>query len=122
MGQPVVGTTQEGMRAARIEFEGKSSFFSDQLRSVNEQMAALQATWQGTASINFNQAMDNWEGGLTRVITALNSMIESLGGNANLYAAQEDEAAALAGNFGSTLGGGVADTPVAAPAGGLPGF
>jgi len=110
------------MRTARIEFEGKSSFFSDQLRSVNEQMAALQSTWHGTASLNFNQAMDNWEGGLSRVITALNSMIESLGGNANLYAAQEDEAAALAGNFGSTLTGGVADTPVAAPAGGLPGF
>lgn len=122
MSQPVVGTTQEGMRSARIEFEGKSSFFSDQLGSVNEQMAALQSTWQGTASLNFNQAMDNWEGGLKRVITALNSMIESLGGNANLYAAQEDEAASIAGNFGSTLGGGVADTSIAAPAGGLPGF
>jgi ESAT-6 family protein len=122
MGQPLVGTTQEGMRAARVEFEGKSSFFSDQLKSVNSEMAVLQSTWQGTASLNFNQAMDNWEGGFTRVITALNSMIESLGGNAQLYSAQEDEAASIAGNFGSTLPGGVSDTPVGAPAGGLPGM
>lgn len=123
MSQPLVGTTQEGMRSARIEFEGKSSLFSDQLKSVNGQMAALQSTWQGNASLNFNQAMDNWESGLTRVITALNSMIESLGGNAQLYSEQEDQAAAYANSFGSTLTQGVvADTPVAAPAGGLPGM
>jgi WXG100 family type VII secretion target len=122
MSQPSVGTTQEGMRSARIEFESKSSLFSGQLSSVNSEMAVLQSTWQGTASLNFNQAMDNWEGGFKRVITALNSMIESLGGNAQLYAQQEDEAASLAGNFGSTLPGGVADPAAAAPAGGLPGM
>jgi len=122
MGQPTVGTTEEGMAAARGEFEAKSSFFSGQLSSVNSEMAVLQSTWQGTASLNFNQAMDNWEGGFTRVITALNSMIESLGGNAQLYTAQEDSAASIAGSFGSTLDGGVADTPIAAPSGGLPGM
>ena len=119
---PSVGTTQEGMRAARTEFEGKSSYFSEQLKSVNGEMAVLQSTWQGTASMNFNQAMDNWEGGFTKVINALNSMIESLGGNASLYFQQEDEATSIANSFGSALPGGVADTSAGAPVGGLPGM
>jgi WXG100 family type VII secretion target len=120
--QQNVGTTQEGMAAARVEFEGKVQIFNGQLSSVNQEMAVLQSTWDGTASSNFNQAMDNWEGGFKRVITALISMIESLGGNAKLYEGQEDTASNLAQQWGQALGNGVQDTPVAAPSGGLPGL
>jgi WXG100 family type VII secretion target len=110
------------MAAARVEFEGKVQIFNGQLSSVNQEMAVLQGTWDGTASSNFNQAMDNWEGGFKRVITALISMIESLGGNAKLYAGQEDTNANLAQQWGQALGNGVQDAPVAAPSGGLPGM
>ena len=122
MGQPNVSTTEEGMGAARAEFEQKTQLYTQQLSSVNSEMANLQTTWQGTASINFNTAMDSWEQGFQRVITALMSMIESMGGNVKEYAAQEDDASALANNFASVRPGGVSDTPAPAPAGGLPGL
>ncbi|MET0491505.1 MAG: WXG100 family type VII secretion target [Actinoplanes sp.] len=117
MSQPLVGTTQEGMQNALKEFEGKSTQFSGTLQSVNTQMAALQASWDGNASSNFNGAMDSWEGGFRRVIDALNSMIESLGGNKQMYSAQEDDAASIASSFASALPNAVSDSPAA----GLPG-
>lgn len=117
-----VSTTEEGMGAARSEFEQKTQLFNQQLSSVNTEMSTLQASWQGTASTNFNTAMDSWEQGFQRVIKALISMIESMGGNASTYSAQEDSAAAIAGNFGNVLPNAVADTPAPAPGGGLTGF
>lgn len=122
MTHPAVSTTQQGMASARAEFESKTQLFLSQLQSVNSEMATLQASWQGTASANFNAAMDQWEQGFQRVITALNGMIESMGGNANMYGQQEDAAAAIAQSFGGALPGGVQDGSAAAPAGGLPGM
>ncbi|WKU05342.1 WXG100 family type VII secretion target [Micromonospora sp. HUAS LYJ1] len=97
-----VSTTQEGMSAARAEFEQKASIFTGQLASVNSEMAVLQNTWQGDASMAFSQAMDHWEEGFQKAIAALHSMIESLGGNAALFRTQEDLAASTAQRF-STL-------------------
>lgn len=117
-----VSTTEEGMGAARTQFEEKAQLFTQQLSSVNSEMSALQSSWQGTASTNFNQAMDSWEQGFQRVINALISIIGSMGGNTQLYSAQEDSASAIASNFGTALPGAVADTSAPTPAGGLPGF
>jgi WXG100 family type VII secretion target len=111
------------MASARAEFEQKSGLFIQQLSSVNSEMGTLQASWQGTASLNFNAAMDNWEQGFQRVINALNGMIGSMGGNAAMYAGQEDAASQIANSFGNALGdGAVQDTSVRAPAAGLPGM
>ena len=121
MTSPNVSTTQEGMASARAQFESKTQLFTQQLSSVNSEMATLQSTWQGTASTNFNAAMDAWEQGFQRVINALVGMIGSMGGNATMYANQEDAASQIAGNFANVLPGGVGDTPAPAPAGGLPG-
>ena len=123
MTQSPVSTTQEGMASARAEFEQKSGLFIQQLSSVNSEMGTLQASWQGTASLNFNAAMDNWEQGFQRVINALNGMIGSMGGNATMYAGQEDAASQIANNFGNVVGGGAGQfTPAGAPNAGLPGM
>jgi WXG100 family type VII secretion target len=105
MTSPNVSTDVGGMGTARAHFEHTSSSFSSQLSSVNSQMAALQASWAGQASNQFNVAMDQWEAYFRTIIQALNGMVGTMGGNANLYQSQEESAAGVAQNFASALPG-----------------
>lgn len=103
MAQNQVTTTEEGMRAAAAEFGNKTSTFNGYLGSVNQEMAALQASWTGDASIRFNTAMDEWEQNFLKVINELILMTEALGGTIKDYSATEDANASIAQSFSEAL-------------------
>jgi ESAT-6 family protein len=104
-GFPQVQTTQPGMQAAAQIFSDRASEFTQDLQRVNSMMASLQTTWTGTASTNFNQAMDNWEKSFQAIITKLINMMDVMGVNTNAYVASEDSAVNTAQSFGATLPG-----------------
>ena len=97
-----VGT--EGLAGAAQLFEGASSESTGHLKSINDQMAVLQASWTGDASTRFSQAMNDWENNFRTVITQLDHMIEVMGGNAKAYDKAADDAASIAGDWASGLG------------------
>jgi WXG100 family type VII secretion target len=100
-----VQTTEEGMQAAAQEFANSASDFTTKLQSVNTEMAALQASWDGQASNNFNAAMDSWEAAFQRVINELLGLLDAMGVNTKEYRAAEDTASESAASFGSALPG-----------------
>ncbi|BCJ67307.1 WXG100 family type VII secretion target [Polymorphospora rubra] len=105
MTMPVVQTTDPGMQAAATEFAAKTQEFTGHLRSVNSEMATLQASWRGDASNSFNQAMDNWERSFQNIINQLINMMDVMGVTTTGYRAAEDEASQTARNFGAALPG-----------------
>lgn len=92
-----------GMTRAVGKLESTSTEATGHLRSVNGQMAALQASWTGEASQRFGQAMNDWEGDFLIVIHKLDHMIEVMTGNASSYDQAADEATAIAGNWSGGL-------------------
>ncbi|WP_348651134.1 WXG100 family type VII secretion target [Micromonospora sp. WMMD882] len=105
MTMPTVQTSEPGMQAAATEFAAKAQEFTGHLRSVNTQMATLQASWRGDASNSFNQAMDNWERSFQVVINQLLHMMDVMGATTSGYRAAEDQAAQSAQSFMSALPG-----------------
>ncbi|BCJ52706.1 hypothetical protein Asp14428_41810 [Actinoplanes sp. NBRC 14428] len=105
MTMPVVQTTEPGMQSAAQEFSNKTTEFTGHLRNVNTEMATLQGTWTGTASMQFNQAMDSWEQSFQKVINELITMMHVMGVTTKGYAAAEDSAASSAKSFASALPG-----------------
>lgn len=103
MAMPTVSTSEEGMRLAAQEFSDKATIFTGELRSVNGQMAVLQASWTGQASAGFNQAMDSWEGSFQNVINELINMLEVMGVTTAGYTQAEDDASGVASSFAQAL-------------------
>jgi WXG100 family type VII secretion target len=105
MTMPVVETNEQGMQSAAQEFSARASEFTGHLQNVNSEMAALQTSWTGTASTNFNTAMDAWETSFQKVITELINMMEVMGVNTQYYSSAEEDAASHASSFASALPG-----------------
>ncbi|MET7747693.1 WXG100 family type VII secretion target [Micromonospora sp. NPDC005367] len=105
MTMPRVATTQGGMENAAREFADKANEFNGYLKSVNSQMAVLQASWTGKASNGFNQAMDSWEKAFQGVINELVHMLEAMHQNVKGITAAEDQAANTAQSFVDALPG-----------------
>lgn len=102
---PNVSVDTTGMSHAASLFQDASSQSTSQLSSINAEMAALQATWTGAASIRFSQAMNSWEENFMVIIRKLNGMIEAMGANAGDYEKQADEAANIASAWSTGLDG-----------------
>jgi WXG100 family type VII secretion target len=102
---PNVTTDEAGMAAAGQECSARAQEFIGNLRSINGEMATLQASWKGAASTTFNQAMDNWEAAFQKVINELIVMAEKLNVNMQGYRQTEDEASSVAQSFASALPG-----------------
>jgi len=100
-----VSVDTTGMTHAAQLFQDASSQSTNQLSSINAEMASLQATWTGAASVRFSQAMNSWEDNFMVIIRKLNGMIEAMGGNAQDYVKQADEAANLASAWSAGLDG-----------------
>lgn len=96
-----IGT--EGMTGAVQLFTDASSEATGHLKSINEQMAVLQASWTGDASTRFSRAMNDWETNFRTVIAQLDHMIEVMGGNAKAYERAAEEAASIAGSWADGL-------------------
>lgn len=102
---PNVSVDTSGMANAASLFQDASSQATSQLTSINSEMAALQATWTGAASLRFSDAMNSWEDNFMVIIRRLNGMIEAMGGNAKDYEKQADEAVNLASAWSTGLDG-----------------
>ena len=100
-----VSVDTSGMAHAAQLFQDASSQSTSQLSSINTEMASLQATWTGAASVRFSQAMNSWEDSFMVIIRKLNGMIEAMGGNAQDYEKQADEAANIATSWSTGLDG-----------------
>ncbi|MFR9727731.1 WXG100 family type VII secretion target [Saccharopolyspora sp. MS10] len=102
---PQVQTSQPGMQQAAQIFSDRASEFTQELQRVNSMMATLQGSWTGSASTNFNAAMDNWERSFQAIITKLINMMDVMGVNTKDYVSAEDSAASTAQSFTSALPG-----------------
>jgi len=100
-----VSVDTAGMAHAAQLFQDASSQSTNQLSSINTEMASLQATWTGAASVRFSQAMNSWEDNYMVIIRKLNGMIEAMGGNAQDYEKQAEEATNIAGSWSTGLDG-----------------
>lgn len=98
-----VQVTTPGMQQAVSHFENASSEATKQMQSVNENQAALMATWTGDASVKFGQAMNDWEHQFQIIIKELNHMIEKMGSNAQVYSQNEQHATGIAGQWAGGL-------------------
>ncbi|MEV0698040.1 WXG100 family type VII secretion target [Saccharopolyspora sp. NPDC050389] len=102
---PQVQTSQPGMQQAAQIFSDRATEFTQELGRINSMMASLQGSWTGTASKNFNAAMDNWERSFQTIINKLINMMDVMGVNTKDYVASEDDAANTAQSFASALPG-----------------
>lgn len=100
-----VQTSQQGMQHAAQVFGDRASEFTQELQRVNTMMATLQSGWTGSASVNFNSAMDNWERSFQVIIKKLMGMMDVMGVNTKDYVAAEDTAVNSAQSFSSALPG-----------------
>lgn len=98
-----VSVDTAGMVRATSKLESTSTEATTHLRTVNGQMAALQATWTGEASLRFSQAMNDWEADFLTVIQKLDHMVEVMTGNATSYDQTADDAVATAVSWASGL-------------------
>ncbi|MDX3190929.1 WXG100 family type VII secretion target [Streptomyces sp. MN03-5084-2B] len=71
--------TEDMQRAAACfahALEGARSCLSD----VNSEMATVQASWRGEASVRFGQAMSDWEQEFDVILSRLAQLLEATGG------------------------------------------
>ena len=71
--------TEDMQRAAACfayALEGARS----RLRDVNSEMATVQASWRGEASVRFGQAMSDWEQEFDVILSRLARLLETTGG------------------------------------------
>jgi WXG100 family type VII secretion target len=102
MANQVVQTTDPGMSSAVSQFEDKAASFRSQLDQVDSYMQQLEAGWKGNASAAFSQAMNQWQEGFQKVVTALDSVTQGMGSSARAYDQHEDTSTQSAQSF---LGG-----------------
>jgi WXG100 family type VII secretion target len=105
MANQVVQTTDAGMSVAVSQFEDKAASFRSQLDQVDSYMQQLEAGWKGTASAAFSQAMNQWQEGFQKVVTALDSVTQGMGSSARAYDQHEDTSTDSAKSFLSGLPG-----------------
>jgi WXG100 family type VII secretion target len=102
MANQVVQTTDPGMSSAVSQFEDKAASFRGQLDQVDSYMQQLEVGWKGGASAAFSQAMNQWQEGFQKVVTALDSVTQGMGSSARAYDQHEDTSTQSAKSF---LGG-----------------
>ena len=105
MANQVVQTTDPGMAGAVSQFEDKAASFRRQLDQVDQYMLQLEAGWKGNASAAFQQAMNQWQEGFQKVVTALDSVTQGMSGSAKVYDQHEDTSTDSARTFLSGLPG-----------------
>ncbi|WP_410675566.1 WXG100 family type VII secretion target [Amycolatopsis sp. cmx-4-68] len=72
--------TQDMQRAA-ARFAYAIEAANSRLRDVNSEMAMVQASWRGEASVRFGQAMSDWEQEYDVILSRLARLLETTGGS-----------------------------------------
>jgi len=96
MAQQNVSVTSTGMQRACGIFQDATATATSQMEAVNGCERALMASWTGEASMGFSRAMNDWEQAFNVIITQLAHMIDVMGGAANTYVQNEQNAAEIA--------------------------
>lgn len=97
--------TTSGMKQARRQFEAASTNAASQIQRVSAELASLQASWNGDASVRFGHAMSDWEAQFGVIVAELNHMIEVMGGHAGECAVKEKTAVRTASAWAGGLSG-----------------
>ncbi|WP_410596576.1 WXG100 family type VII secretion target [Amycolatopsis sp. lyj-23] len=71
--------TEDMLRAAAC-FASALDAARSHLRAVNSEMAVVQASWRGEASVRFGQAMRDWEQEYDVILSRLAELLEATGG------------------------------------------
>lgn len=70
----------EDMQRAAACFASAAEAARCRLREVNSEMAVVQASWRGEASVRFGQAMSDWEQEFDVILSRLAELLEATGG------------------------------------------
>ncbi|MGV9364060.1 WXG100 family type VII secretion target [Amycolatopsis sp. NPDC003731] len=70
----------EDMQRAAACFAATLDGARSRLRDVNSEMAMVQASWRGEASVRFGQAMSDWEQEFDVILSRLARLLEATGG------------------------------------------
>ncbi|WP_410641413.1 WXG100 family type VII secretion target [Amycolatopsis sp. lyj-346] len=70
----------EDMQRAAACFAHALDGARSRLRDVNSEMAMVQASWRGEASVRFGQAMSDWEQEFDVILSRLAQLLEATGG------------------------------------------
>ncbi|MGW4062667.1 WXG100 family type VII secretion target [Amycolatopsis sp. NPDC004747] len=70
----------EDMQRAAACFASALEGARSRLRDVNSEMAMVQASWRGEASVRFGQAMSDWEQEFDVILSRLAQLLEATGG------------------------------------------
>ncbi|MEW2501720.1 WXG100 family type VII secretion target [Amycolatopsis sp. NPDC047767] len=89
----------DGMRGAAGEFARAIDSANAHLRRVNSEMAALQASWRGDASVRFGQAMNDWEQQYDLILGRLADLLAVTGGAADACPAADERATSWTGGL-----------------------
>ncbi|WIY05779.1 WXG100 family type VII secretion target [Amycolatopsis mongoliensis] len=70
----------EDMKRAAVHFAYAIEAAGAHLRDVNSEMAMVQASWRGEASVKFGQAMSDWEQEFDVILSRLVRLLATTGG------------------------------------------
>jgi WXG100 family type VII secretion target len=70
----------DDMKRAAARFARAIEAAGSHLREVNSEMAMVQASWRGEASVRFGQAMSDWEQEFDVILSRLARLLETTGG------------------------------------------
>ncbi|WP_372663439.1 WXG100 family type VII secretion target [Amycolatopsis kentuckyensis] len=74
----------EDMKRAAARFACAVDAAGSHLRDVASEMALVQASWRGEASVRFGQAMSDWEQEFDVILSRLAQLLETTGGRVPL--------------------------------------
>jgi ESAT-6 family protein len=81
--EPEMATSEptEDMKQAAVRFTYAIEAAGAHFRDVNSEMAMVQASWRGEASVRFGQAMSDWEQEFDVILSRLVRLLELTGGS-----------------------------------------
>jgi WXG100 family type VII secretion target len=98
------GTQTEVMRTASQHVFEVRDQIQAQLGQLRSQLAPLEGSWRGDASVAFGQLMQRWNDDATRINRALQAIGESIQASGADYRAVEEQNAGATSRIGQALG------------------
>lgn len=98
------GTQTETMRQAAQHVADVNQQIQGRLSSLRGQLAPLEGTWRGEASLAFQQLMVRWNDDATRINRSLQAIGEAVRASGADYRATEQDNAARVSTIGQALG------------------
>jgi WXG100 family type VII secretion target len=98
------GTQTETMRQAAAHVADVNQQIQGRLTALRNQLAPLESTWRGDASLAFQQLMIRWNEDATRINRSLHAIGEAVGSSGADYQAVEQDNSAQISSIRQALG------------------